>query len=165
MVPPLMGWMAPAPGIAMCHGGCCRTVHRREPSMDKPATIGLDLAKSVFQSEAGQRSWMDPRSPAERRERRRHGRAAPAAAPGPGPGLLRAPGALPDRDGGLLGRALLGAGTRHPWPRGAADAGSLREAVCKARQDRPGGRRGDLRGGDPAHHADHARGVPSARRR
>ena len=40
-----MGWMAPAPGIAMCHGGCCRSIHRREPAI----TIGLDLAKSVFQ--------------------------------------------------------------------------------------------------------------------
>ena len=46
---PLMVWMAPASGIAMCHAGCCRNIHLREPSMDQPITIGLDLAKSVFQ--------------------------------------------------------------------------------------------------------------------
>ena len=80
VVAPLMGWMASAPGIAMCHGGCSWTIQRREPSMDRPAIIGLDPAKSVFQGEAGPRSWMDPRSPAERRERRRHGRVAAAAA-------------------------------------------------------------------------------------
>ena len=39
----------PACGIAMCQGGNCIAFHRAEPSMDQPITIGLDLAKSVFQ--------------------------------------------------------------------------------------------------------------------
>src|SRR6056297_1035264 len=33
----------------MCQGGSCEAFHRGEPSMDRPVTIGLDLAKSVFQ--------------------------------------------------------------------------------------------------------------------
>jgi hypothetical protein len=44
-----MGWMAPACGSAMCQGGGCVAFHRGEPSVDQPITIGLDLAKSVFQ--------------------------------------------------------------------------------------------------------------------
>jgi transposase len=39
----------PACGIAMCQGGSCEAFHRGEPSMEQPITIGLDLAKSVFQ--------------------------------------------------------------------------------------------------------------------
>ena len=46
---PLMVWMAPAYGITVCQGGGFRAFHRREPFMDQPITIGLDLAKSVFQ--------------------------------------------------------------------------------------------------------------------
>jgi transposase len=30
--------------------GCCQSHHRGEPSMDRPTTIGIDLAKSVFQA-------------------------------------------------------------------------------------------------------------------
>lgn len=44
-----MVWMAPACGIALCQGGSCEAFHLREPSMDQPITVGLDLAKSVFQ--------------------------------------------------------------------------------------------------------------------
>lgn len=46
---PLMKWMAPAFGIAMCHVGCCEHGQHKEPSMDDITTIGVDLAKSVFQ--------------------------------------------------------------------------------------------------------------------
>jgi len=46
---PLMEWMAPVSGIAMCHVGCCEHGQRREPSMSDITTIGIDLAKSVFQ--------------------------------------------------------------------------------------------------------------------
>jgi transposase len=48
VIAPLVEWMAPAPGIAMCHIGCCYTDPRREPSMKEIATVGLDLAKNVF---------------------------------------------------------------------------------------------------------------------
>jgi transposase len=46
---PLMEWMAPASGIAMCHIGCSEHSQQREPSMVNVTTIGVDLAKSVFQ--------------------------------------------------------------------------------------------------------------------
>jgi len=46
---PLMEWMAPASGIAMCHIGCSEHSQQREPSMVNVTTIGIDLAKSVFQ--------------------------------------------------------------------------------------------------------------------
>jgi transposase len=38
----------PVNGIAMCHGGV-ENSHRKEPSVEQPITIGLDLAKNVFQ--------------------------------------------------------------------------------------------------------------------
>jgi hypothetical protein len=41
--------MAPASGIAMCHIGCSEHSQQREPSMVNVTTIGIDLAKSVFQ--------------------------------------------------------------------------------------------------------------------
>jgi hypothetical protein len=45
----MMGWMAPVRhlGARMVVG---ETHHRREPSMDEVTTIGLDLAKRVFQA-------------------------------------------------------------------------------------------------------------------
>ena len=43
-----MVWMAPAWGIALCRGESGMASHRREPSMDRPVTIGLDPAESVF---------------------------------------------------------------------------------------------------------------------
>lgn len=49
IVAPLMEWMAPASGIAMCHIGCSEHSQQMEPSMDNVTTIGIDLAKSVFQ--------------------------------------------------------------------------------------------------------------------
>ena len=44
-----MEWMAPASAIAMCPIGRCEHHQCREPSMDEMITIGVDLAKSVFQ--------------------------------------------------------------------------------------------------------------------
>ena len=41
--------MAPASGIAMCHVGCSEHHQQRDPSMGEISTIGIDLAKSVFQ--------------------------------------------------------------------------------------------------------------------
>ena len=43
-----MGWMAPAPGVAMRHYGVVVQPRAKEPSMHEITTIGLDLAKSVF---------------------------------------------------------------------------------------------------------------------
>ena len=47
-----MVWMAPAPGVAMRHYGVIVQPQAKEPSMGEIATIGLDLAKSVFQVHA-----------------------------------------------------------------------------------------------------------------
>ena len=44
----MMGWMAPY-GISVPEWWIGETHHRREPSMGEVTTIGLDLAKHVFQ--------------------------------------------------------------------------------------------------------------------
>jgi len=66
--------------------------------MEQPITIGIDLAKNVFQVHgvgAGGQVVL------RRKLRRAH---------------LQPPVALPDRHGGLRGRASLGAGARRAWP-------------------------------------------------
>ena len=97
-------------------------------------TIGLDLAKNVFQVHA-----IDAAGQVVVRKALRRAQVVPFFA--------------------KLPRCLVGmeaCGTSHHWareliearPRGAADAAGLREAVREARQDRCGRCRGDLRGGD-----------------
>ena len=49
---PLMECMAPSPGIAMCHIGCCQLNPQRAPSMEEIAMVGFDLAKNVLQIHA-----------------------------------------------------------------------------------------------------------------
>ena len=44
-----MEWMAPASGISMCHVGCFEHGQRSKPSINDFTTIGIDLAKPVFQ--------------------------------------------------------------------------------------------------------------------
>jgi len=44
-----MEWMAPAPGIAMCQSVVVINHEQEEPSTMQVTTIGLDLAKNVFQ--------------------------------------------------------------------------------------------------------------------
>ena len=45
-----MGWMAPAPGIALCQSVVSIKDHeQKEPSAMNVTTVGLDLAKNVFQ--------------------------------------------------------------------------------------------------------------------
>jgi transposase-like protein len=46
---PLMEWMAPSSGIAICQIGCCEQGPQRVLSTEEIPTIGVDLAKSVFQ--------------------------------------------------------------------------------------------------------------------
>ena len=82
-------------------------------------TVGLDLAKNVFQFHASQ----------HRRGRRP-------------PGVRRAQvlpfftiSGLPGGHGGVRDQPSLGARTGGPGPRGAADAAGLRQAVREARQD------------------------------
>src|ERR1017187_3076032 len=50
MSPLLMLWTAPPPGRECHECGCCYGPHNlEEPSMHTITTIGLDIAKSVFQ--------------------------------------------------------------------------------------------------------------------
>lgn len=46
---PMMEWMAPAPGVAMRQSGDVERSLSKEPPMGEITTIGVDLAKSVFQ--------------------------------------------------------------------------------------------------------------------
>jgi transposase len=99
--------------------------------MGQLTTIGVDLAKSVFQVHG-----VSADGTAVLRRQLRRGQVLAFFA-SLEPCLIGIEA--------CSGAQSLGAETRRPGPRGAADAGRLCEAVCKARQDRPGGRRGDLR--------------------
>ena len=115
---PLMVWMAPAYGIAMCQGGGCAS--------DPPqgAIHGTAYHR-------GPRSG-ENRLPRSRRQRERCSCRMPSAASIAGLGVLRAAGAVPCRHGGLCGCPLLGAGVDRARPRSEAHAPVLREAVCEA---------------------------------
>lgn len=85
------------------------------------STIGLDLAKSIFQVHAvGEDGKAVEEEPA----------------PFAGFAVLQEAAALPDRHRGVRHLASLGEGTGGTWARGEADAASLREALREARQDR-----------------------------
>src|SRR6266498_5221927 len=58
--------------------------------------------------------------------------------------LLRESRALPDRDGSLWERALLGEEALGAGPYGASDGAAVCEAVREDEQERPQRRRGDL---------------------
>ena len=88
-------------------------------------TIGLDLAKSVFQVHA-----IDAEGHVVVRKALRRAQVLPFFAKLP---------FLPHRQGSLWHLASLGARADKAWPRSAADAASLRQAVCKAGQDGYGG--------------------------
>jgi transposase len=45
----LMWWTVSAPGIAMCQSVAVESPHEGEPSLEQVSTIGLDIAKHVFQ--------------------------------------------------------------------------------------------------------------------
>src|SRR5512132_249448 len=62
-------------------------------------------------------------------------------------GVLQSSAALSGWPGGVWDGALLGARVACAWPRGASDAGAIREGLRQAQQERRGGCRGDLRGG------------------
>src|SRR6266540_848885 len=67
--------------------------------------------------------------------------------------LLRESRALPDRDGSLWERALLGEEALGAGPYGASDGAAVCEAVREDEQERPQRRRGDLCSGWAAEQA------------
>src|SRR5262247_3051270 len=72
---------------------------------------------------------------------------AQAASACAGSRVLQSTASLSDWAGGVRDRALLGAGVARAWPRGAADAGAIREGVHQAQQARCRRCGSDLRGG------------------
>ena len=124
-----MGWMAPLrhPGARMVVD---ETHHQEEPSMSEVTTIGLDLAKHVFQVHR-----VDASGATVLRKQLRRGQVVAFFASLPRCCLV-----------GL--EACTGGG-----PRGPADAGAIRQGLGQAQQDRRGGCRSDLRSGGPAEHA------------
>ena len=96
-------------------------------------TIGLDIAKNVFQVhgiDANEKVVVQEATSAQPRD-----------------SVFRGSAAEPGRDGGVCHRALLGARADQARPRGASDAGEGREGLRQAQQERRRRRRGDLRGG------------------
>jgi transposase len=81
------------------------------------ATIGLDIAKNVFQVHG-----IDAKEKVVVRKQLRRSQVM---------AFFKAFAAVPDRNGGVCHRALLGARVEKARPRGAADAGEGREgALC-----------------------------------
>ena len=99
--------------------------------MHEITTIGLDLAKSVFQVQAIGRDG----KVVVRRQLRRSQMLEFFAKLGPCLIGMEACAFPPDRFLALL-TTLLGAGVDKAQPRGAADATELRQALCQAWQDR-----------------------------
>ena len=83
--------------------------------MPEIVTIGLDIAKNVFQLHARGQEWKD--------------RPAQGAAAQPGAGFLQQAAALPDRDGGLRDGSPLGAHAHGLRPRGPPDPSRLRQTL------------------------------------
>ena len=107
--------------------------------MGEVSTIGLDLAKSVFQVHGADASG----AVLFRKKLRRHQVLA----------FFCGPAALHGGHGGLRQRAPLGARDRQARACGPADPAGLREAVREAPEERCGRCRGDLRGGPAPDHA------------
>ena len=114
--------------------------HQREASVGEVSTIGLDIAKQVFQAHGAdatgpggvpQALWCGPRCSS----------------------FFAGQPPLSGGAGGLWRGAPLGAGAWQAGPHGAADPAGLREAVRQAAEERRGGCRGDLRSGAAAEDA------------
>src|SRR5262249_23840349 len=100
--------------------------------MGEVTTIGLDLAKHVFQVHGVDAEGSDG--------------SAQAASACAGSGVLWSTAALSGWPGGVRDGALLGAGVARAWPRGATDASAIREGVHQAQQTRCRRCGSDLRG-------------------
>ena len=107
--------------------------------MGEVSTIGLDLAKSVFQVHGADASG----AVLFRKKLRRHQVLA----------FFCSPAALHGGHGGLRQRAPLGARDQQAWACGPADPAGLREALRQAAEERCGRCRGDLRGSPAPDHA------------
>ena len=114
------------------------TPDKKGTSMTEIMTIGLDLAKTVFQVHGA-----DGEGRAVLRRRLRRGQIRVFCH---GPALLDRIGSLRERS--LLGARVAGVGTRR-----SADPAAICEAVREDQQERCGGRGGDLRSGAAPHHA------------
>src|SRR5262249_2079104 len=134
----MMGWMAP-----FRHRRAklvfCRITRNREPSMSEVTTIGLDLAKHVFQVHG-----IDAQGATVLRKRLRRGQ------------VLAFFSRIPRCLVGLEACATAhywARESRRAWARGAADAGAIREGVHQAQQARCRRCGSDLRGGSTPEHA------------
>src|SRR5262249_2289208 len=93
---------------------------KKEPSMNEITTIGLDLAKHVFQVHGVDAQG----SPVLRKQLRR------------GQVLAFFSSTLCGRGGSVRDGALLGSRAGRAWARGADDAGAIREGVHQTQQAR-----------------------------
>jgi hypothetical protein len=98
----LMEWMAPAPGIAMCHIGCCHT---------KP------MKGAIHDGDYHGRAGSGRERVSGSRGRRRRGGCRQTTSPASaGAGVLLSPVAVPDRPRSLRRSAFPGAGTDEARP-------------------------------------------------
>jgi len=92
-------------------------------------TIGIDLAKNVFQCMASMSGLRELEEATE---------TSPSAA------VFCQPSAVPDRDGSLWKRTLLGQEAQGTWTYSQANGPAIRQALREDEQERCSGRRGDL---------------------
>src|SRR5436309_5784570 len=111
----MMGWMAPLRHLS-AKLLSDRISSEWEPSMGEVTTIGLDLAKHVFQVHG-----VDAEGATVLRKQLRRAQVLAGLSGWPG---------------GVRDRALLGAGVARAWPRGAPHAGAIGEGVHQAQQAR-----------------------------
>jgi len=105
----------------------------------KITTVGIDLARNVFQVHA-----VDERGAVVLRKQLRRDQMT---------AFFREPAALCDRHGGVRQRPPLGAYPEEPRPRHSADVAAVRQALRQEQQERRRRRRGDLRSGRATQHA------------
>src|SRR6201993_2745533 len=128
----MMGWMAPLQHLS-AKLLSDRIGSEWEPSMGEVTTIGLDFSEACFSGARGRCRGSDG--------------SAQAASACAGSVVLQSTAALSGWPGGVRDGALLGSGVARAWPRGATDAGAIRESLRQAQQARCRRCRSDLRGG------------------
>src|SRR5262245_22726988 len=128
-----MRWTAPFP-TSMCEEGDRRRRITEGAVHMQANTIGIDLAKNVFQVHS-----VDAGGKPVLGKQLRRGQILE---------FFRQATTLPDRHGSVRHFASLGSRAEEAGPRGEAYAAELRQGLCQARQERCGRCRGDLRGGN-----------------
>jgi hypothetical protein len=115
-------------GIKSAKVGVLSSTEKEATNMNI-TTIGIDLAKNVFQVHG-----VDERGKGGLKKQLKRAQVLPFCQPS----------AVPDRDGSLWKRTLLGQEAQGTWTYSQANGPAIRQALREDEQERCSGRRGDL---------------------